>query len=84
MALVSTPDAMGFLDELAKFREVISGMVAGFVADGFSEEQARRLVVKIMTADPVTPGDDNCHEPGVCCLTCETHAEPHFACWVES
>jgi uncharacterized membrane protein YebE (DUF533 family) len=40
-------------DELAKaieeMREVLRAMVAGLVADGFTDEQARALVVSVMT-----------------------------------
>jgi len=40
-------------DELAKaigeMREVMAAMVAGLMADGFTDEQARELVVSIIT-----------------------------------
>lgn len=46
---VPGPDFKALVDGLDQYREVLRAMVAGLVADGFTDEQARRLVVHVMT-----------------------------------
>jgi hypothetical protein len=47
-------------DELARsieeMREIFRAMVAGLVADGFTEEQARVLVVEVLTRKEQSDG----------------------------
>lgn len=40
-------DPLSFIDDLEPLREALRGLVASFVQDGFSEEQARELAVAI-------------------------------------
>lgn len=51
---MAEPDPFGLMDEFLKLREVLAGMVAGFKADGFTDEQARTLVVRIFTTPTPT------------------------------
>lgn len=43
---------------IANMREAFRAMVAGLVDDGFTEEQARALIVAIMTNRVEEGGDD--------------------------
>jgi hypothetical protein len=42
-------DPLALIDSLEPLRETVRGMVAIFVQDGFTEEQARELVVHFIT-----------------------------------
>jgi hypothetical protein len=42
-------DLLAILDEFEPMREMMRGLVAVFVADGFTEEQARPLAVTVAT-----------------------------------
>jgi hypothetical protein len=42
-------DYEGLANSVEEMREIFRAMVAGLVADGFTEEQARALVVEITT-----------------------------------
>ena len=42
-------DPLQVLDEFEPIRETCRGLVAAFVADGFTVEQARALVIHIVT-----------------------------------
>jgi hypothetical protein len=43
------PDLLAILDAFEPMRETLRGIVAAFVTDGFSDEQARVLAVHILT-----------------------------------
>lgn len=51
---MNAPDPLAILDALNELRETLRGMVAGLITDGFTDEQARVLVVRILSAPPTT------------------------------
>lgn len=44
MTAAEPVDLLGILDEFEPMREVLTGLVAAFVSDGFTEPQARDMV----------------------------------------
>jgi hypothetical protein len=51
---------MTMFDLIQPYREMLRGLVAQFVSDGFTDEQARVLVVKLLTTE--APKDDESGE----------------------
>lgn len=51
------PPGLVMLDEFAPMREALRGLVAALVEDGFSDEQARALVVHMMVTVAPPPGN---------------------------
>jgi len=51
-------DYEGLANSVEEMREIFRAMVAGLVADGFTEEQARALVVEITTRQVEEDGDE--------------------------
>jgi hypothetical protein len=41
-------DPLAFFDGIEPLRETLRGMVAAFVADGFTDQQARKIAVKVL------------------------------------
>jgi hypothetical protein len=52
-------DYQELADNLDQMREILRAMVAGLIADGFTEQQARELVVSVVAQKPTEDSDDD-------------------------
>lgn len=46
-------------DNIAEMREILRAMVAGLIADGFTDEQARAIVTSMVSQKPTEDSDDD-------------------------